>query len=288
MNYDQFVCAMLECTAKKVSEEELVEKQEVLKNNGVIAVGLTLRNRRSQIAPIIYMEDFYRKYCLGASLEVLSDFFLQRSRNLPTEPGCNYCEMQDFAKIKDQVVYKLVNAKKNEKLLREVPHLPILDFAIVFYWMVPAGDSEYGSVLIRNSHMDLWKLPISVLYQCAKKNTPGLLPYTFAPLGEFIKNYSGEMLEESSLYILTNRLGMNGSAALLYPEMPGKIYKYIKSSYYLLPSSIHEFLVVPEHELILPENLKEMVQEVNATQVSAEEFLSDHIYYFDGNIITEM
>lgn len=288
MSYEQFVCAMQECVKGKVSAGELVEKQEVLKNNGVIAVGLSVRRKNSTVAPIIYLEEFYRKYLLGATVEHLSDFLVLKSRNAASAPVCNYEEILDFGKIRNQVVYKLVNAEKNKKMLQEVPHLPILDFAIVFYWMIPTGESECGTVLIRNTHMDLWKLPISVLYQCAKENTQRLLPAVFLPLTEYVKSMAGELIEESPLYILSNQMGINGAAAILYSGMPRKIYESIGNNYYLLPSSIHEFLIIPEDGVDIPEKLRTIVKEVNATQIKEEELLSDQVYYFDGNIITKM
>ena len=288
MNYEQFICAMMECTKKKLSETEIVEKQEVLKNNGVISVGLVIRKNSENTAPIIYLEEFYKKYLLGAEIELLCEILVQKSRNAPLPPVWDYEEMLDFRKIHNQIVYKLINAKKNEKLLQKVPSLPILDFAIVFYWMIPAGESESGSVLIRNEHMNLWKIPISLLYQCAKENTPRLCPYIFRSLNEYMEEMTGEILEGSPLYILSNQIGIHGASAILYPGMPGRIYENLKRNYYLLPSSIHEFLIVPENRFIRPENLQSMLKEVNETQIKAEELLSDHIYYFDGNIITKM
>ena len=59
MDYEQFVCAMLECTKKKLSKTEFVERQEILKNNGVVSVGLVIRDYDKKIAPIVYMEEFY-------------------------------------------------------------------------------------------------------------------------------------------------------------------------------------------------------------------------------------
>ncbi|MBQ8857968.1 MAG: hypothetical protein IJ024_07490 [Lachnospiraceae bacterium] len=288
MNYEQFICAMLECTKKKLSATEIVEKQEILKNNGVVSVGLAIRRLDRNVAPIIYLEEFYQKYLLGAEIENLCEFLVEKSRSASTAPVCNYEEIMDFRKIHKQVVYKLINAKRNEKLLREVPNLPILDFAIVFYWMVRMGDLECGSVLIRNSHMNLWKLPISVLYQCAKENTPRLCPYVFRPLTEYMEEMAGEMMEESPLYILSNQMGIHGASAILYPGMPGKIYEKLQRKFYLLPSSIHEFLIVPENDFLIPENLRSMVKEVNETQIKEEELLSDHIYYFNGDIVTKM
>lgn len=288
MNYEQFICAMLECTKKKLSKSEIVEKQEILKNNGVISKGLAIRKVNENVAPIIYLEEFYKKYLLGETIETLSDILLEKSRNASSVPIWNYEDLLDFCKIKNQIVYKLINAEKNEKMLQEVPHLPLLDFAVVFYLMIPAGESENGSVLIRNAHMNLWKLPISVLYQCAKENTQRLCPYTFCSLAEYVEELAGEMIDACPLFVLSNEMGVNGAAAILYPDMPGKIYEKLKQNYYLLPSSIHEFLIVPENNDIRPEDLRMMVKEVNETQIEKEELLSDHIYYFDGNIITKM
>lgn len=288
MSYEQFICAMLECTKKKLSQTEIIEKQEVLKNNGVISVGLAIRSLDKNVAPIIYLEEFYQKYLLGAEIETLCEFLLEKSRNAPSAQVCNYEEIMDFGKICKQVVYKLINAKKNEQLLQEVPNLPILDFAVVFYWMVPMGGFEYGSVLIKNTHMDMWKLPISVLYQCAKENTPRLCPYVFRPLAEYMEEMLGEMMMDSPLHILSNEMGINGASVILYPGMPGIIYEKLQKKYYLLPSSVHEFLVVPENSFLKPENLRSMVKEVNETQIREEELLSDHIYYFNGNIVTKM
>lgn len=288
MNYDQFICAMLECTNKKLPENMWAERQEILKNNGVVAVGLAIRKKGESVAPLIYLDGFYTKYLLGADIEELAETFIEYSENAPSAPEWDYHCILDFQKIKNQVVYKLISAQKNERLLKEVPHLPVLDFAIVFYLMIPTETSECCSVLIRNAHMNLWKLPISILYQYAKENTPRLCPFQFGPLAGFAEEEGLENLQDSLLYILTNEAGINGAAAILYPGMPGIIYERLRQNYYLIPSSIHEFLIVPDLKGIYPQNLIAMLREINETQVQKEEVLFDSIYYFDGNIITKM
>lgn len=284
MNYEEFVCAMEESTRKKLSLSETVERKGITKNNGVIEQGLIVRRTGENVAPIIYLEGFYEKYQLGATLDSLSDILIRKSRETPAIPERSYGDIMDFSKIRGQIIYKLVNAEKNEHLLKEIPYLPMMDFAVIFYWLISVGESERGTVLIRNSHMEHWKLPISVLYQCAMENTYRLCPPVFAPLSEYVM----EMNEEDLLYLLSNDTGVNGAAALLYPEMLHKIYEKLGCGYYLLPSSVHEFLVVPEEDRICPENLGNVVREVNATQIKEEEFLSDHIYHFDGDHITKM
>ena len=288
MNYEQFICAMLEGTEKRLTEMESVERQEILRNNGVCLTGLVVRQKKNCVAPIIYLEEFYEKYLLGADIELLCEFLLQKSRtaHLPSVDGMK--EMLDFEKIRTQIVYKLVNVEKNQRMLTEVPNLPVFDLAIVFYWIVSLGESETSSVLIRNEHMNLWGIPISVLYECAKENTQRLYPPVFRSLDDYMEELMGEKFETGLMYILSNEAGVNGASVLLYPGIPGKIHKILKRNYYLLPSSIHEFLVVPEDPFISPENLKSIVREVNAAHLKEEELLSDQIYYFDGDIITKM
>lgn len=288
MNYEQFVCAIIECTRQKLSESEIVERHEILKNNGVRAVGLAIRREDKNIAPIIYLEEYYKSYLKGERLELLAERFIQRSKAAPAAPRWDYQSVLDFRRVKDQIVYKLVNAERNKSLLKEVPSLPVLDFAIIFYLMISVKGWEDCSVLIRNEHIHLWKLPVSVLYQYARKNTPRLCPYVLRPLTEYIEEMSGEEAEECPMLVLTNETGVNGAAAVLYPQMPKKIYESLGRNYYLLPSTIHEFLIVPEEKDIRPENLLNMVKEINDTQITKEEFLSDHIYYFDGKNITKL
>ena len=174
------------------------------------------------------------------------------------------------------------------KLLQDVPYLPVFDLAIVFYIVIPNSGEEDCSILIRNSHMNLWKVPISVLYEIARRNTPCYYPYVFRPLGDYIQNKSCENFFESPLWILTNVTGIYGASTILYPKMPKRLYEKLGCSYYLLPSSIHEFLIVPEGAGSYSENLRNIVCEVNETQIEEEEVLADSVYYFDGKNITKM
>ena len=288
MNYEEFVMFMLECVSTRLPRTVVVEKQEILKNNDVKLIGLAFRKEGLCAAPVIYLEEYYKRYCMGASMETLVEHLLRRSEQTPPVPKWDYENILDFTKVRPFVIYKLINARRNQALLKKVPNLPLLDFAIVFYVMIPVNETENCSVLIQNVHMNYWKLPISVLYECAKENTEKLCPYVFHSLSEYVENYTGEYVPDSELYILSNEMGLNGAAAILYPDVPKKIYDKIGGSYYLLPSSVHEFLIIRKECGNSPETLKRIVWDVNENHIAPEEYLSDSIYYFDGNIITKM
>lgn len=288
MNYEEFIMVMQAEVDDMFGGSMLVERQDIVKNNGVEKVGLSLRKEGENAAPIIYLEEFYERYCTGEQLEDLADELIRRVQNAFFIPEVEWQEFLKFENMKSQIVYKLVNTQKNQKLLKQVPNLPILDFSILFCVMIPVNETEYYSFLIRNEHINEWKIPISILYQYAKENTPRLCPYKLKSLTEFVEEDLGMPLPESELVVLTNNYGRNGASAILYPKMPEKISQYVGGNYYLLPSSIHEFLIVPEMDDMMPEYLREMVRDVNRQCVEENEFLSDDIYYFNGNIITKM
>ena len=288
MNYEQFIDVMLDYVKSKVPDTDLVEVQEVKKNNGVKVVGIVIRREGCNIAPVVYLEEFYKRYLAGAPVEWLSEQLLHRSRLAPPAPLQAYEKIFEFSQIQDKIVYKLINAKENEALLKQVPHLPILDLAIVFCVLLQVSAEESGTILIKNGNMEEWKCPISMLYEKAKENTQKLCPPVLRLLTDFMGEFGEELAGKCPLYVLTNQSGIQGAAVLLYPDIPQKIYKAVGGNYYLLPSSVHEFLIIAEDYGVAPENLKAIVQEVNETQLCKEEFLSDQIYYFNGDIITEM
>lgn len=288
MSYEQFVCTFKECVQKMLPESARVEQQRIVKNNGVVQVGLSIREKEEMAAPVIYLEEFYEKYLAGASMEELGGALIALNRRYLAFPAWDYMEILDFQKTKDRIVYKLVNAKLNERLLREVPHLPMFDLAVVFYLVISPENSEKCSLLIRNEHMNYWKQPVSVLYELAKRNTPRLLPVMVKPLSKYVEEITGESIEGTPILMLTNEVYTNGAAAVLYPKVPGWIWKHLGRNYYLLPASVHEFLIVPEYSRINPAHLKEIVWQVNETELAPEDRLSDSIYYFDGESITKI
>lgn len=288
MNYDQFVHRMTACVEEGLLPSETVEKHEILKNNGVNAIGLSVRKKEDSIAPVIYLDEYYQCFQQGEKVEDLAMHLLSKSRTDLPAMDWDYQQFSDFQAVKGRIAYKLINWERNEKLLKEIPHLEALDLAIVFYLMIPCKEVDCCSILIRNSHLEQWGIKIPELYRCARKNMPKLCPPVLKPLTEFIEEVSGERLEGDSLYILTNENGIHGASALFYPGMPKRIQELLGSNYYLLPSSVHEFLIVQEDPALRAKNLIAMVREVNATLIQKEELLSDHIYHFNGHNITKI
>ena len=97
---------------------------------------------------------------------------------------------------------------------------------------------------------------------------------------EKLKHSLSDSIIEGKMYVLGNRMKLFGAAVLLYDGLLEKIADQIKKNFFILPSSIHEVILIPDDEDQEAEELWKMVCEINATQVEPEEVLTDSVYYF--------
>ena len=197
----------------------------------------------------------------------------------------------DWNATKDRVVYKLVNTDNSIYDLSHIPHRKFFDLSIIFYVVLEYGLDGVSSAIVNDRLLDEWGVDIDTIYEAATRNTPKLLPATintleammFGMMGgseEFLDSVSG--MNGSNIYVLTNTRVSNGFAAILYPNLLGSIAKNI-GSFYILPSSVQEALIVPSAFGMDTASMVGMVRSVNATEVSASDFLSNNIYYFDNS-----
>ena len=205
----------------------------------------------------------------------------------------------DFDRVKYRIIYKLIHRQKNLTLLEDIPHYLFLDLAVVFCCYLPDTPNGNGSILIHNNHMDYWKITAKTLYDLAIKNTPILLPYELKSMEDVLKCMcpaeSAPSLEADlttdtpSMYVLSNTEKLYGASAMLYPDVISSFANFLDSDLCILPSSIHEVLLLPIKERSHDLELDHIVREVNASQVLEEDILSDHAYYFDrtAGLITQ-
>ena len=139
------------------------------------------------------------------------------------------------------------------------------------------------SLLIREPLRLEWKVSVKELYDQALQNTPSLFPYEFRALRAVIEEVfpSDRQSEEEYMYVLSNRFQSFGAAVILYPNRLKQIGCVMDDDYYVLPSSVHDVLIVPAEYVRNRKMLDEMVREVNQVCVEEEEILSDHAYYYD-------
>lgn len=172
----------------------------------------------------------------------------------------------------------------NKRKLQYMPHIKYLDLAVVFYYRLEGGKLNGASIIIHDCNLHAWGIEKEQLVKDALLNTSRKLPYTIQGMEALIAELSGSqprITGEELMYILTNEEKYYGAAVILYPHVLNHIAKVLKKNFYILPSSVHECILVPDQGQYSRIELKRMVKEVNDSQVEDEEILSYEIYYYD-------
>ena len=272
MNYTEFMNAMLCEIRGQVDAQVRTELYTVTKNNGTRRTGILFKQEDSNLAPTIYLEEFYQKYLKGQQVPDLADSICSIYQEIRVKKTCACPNLFDFNHVKEHIVYKLIRRDANEELLKQSPYEPFLDLAVVYY--IQIDNTRFGSaaIQIRNEHLRYWRVEKEEIRRFAEKNTPRIYPVQIRQIVRF-------------MYVATNEQCSLGAAVMRYPDFREKVRGMIRGDFYILPSSIHEVILVPESFGLEPERMAEMVKEINQTGVAPEEVLSDSVYYFDGEEI---
>ena len=173
--------------------------------------------------------------------------------------------------------------EKNKRFLRDAPHLRWNDLAVVFYYAMEKEILEGGYIAINREHMLMWKQNAESLYRLAGRNTKREMPELLVSMRELVMELTGVCIRDEDtipMYVLTNQEKRFGAAAMLYSERIGELAERLESDLLILPSSIHEVLLIPDD--CGPEYAfyRQMVDEVNRTHVEPEEVLSYGLYRY--------
>ena len=216
-----------------------------------------------------------------------------------------------FEDMKEKIFLKLVNRKMNGKLLEQMPHVDDGDFAIIFACLVEHEKSLVSSIRIDNQVAAKWNTDAEELLSIAMENTVRLFPprvfemncenlfrlFKHEELGDNLTDIFEQDTSETDntektgkedendpprLYVLTNRYMINGAGCLTYEGLLERIYRKLGSGFYIIPSSVHEVLILPDDPRFDEDSLKSMVNDVNTTVVSDMEILSYEVYHYPG------
>lgn len=252
MTYFQFIHAVETKVKKEVEEEKTVSIHTNVKNNGVRRSGIMISEKGINISPTIYLEEYFHQFRMGYPLEQIAKDIVGLYEKIRFQNSWEDGEkVKDYEFVKDKIIYRLIGREENQELLKEIPYKSYLDLAIIYYVLLEVDEYGMASMMVRAEHMDMWKVTEEDLYYRACKNTQELLPYEFAPMRTVIEELLGLGMEEGpaeKMYILSNEMRSYGAAALIYPDCLRKIAGVVGENFFVIPSSVHETIIVAESE----------------------------------------
>lgn len=176
----------------------------------------------------------------------------------------------------------------NRENLKGIPYRKFLNLAVTYRVELPESEGFQAGIRINNSLMELWGATEEQLYMEAMENLEKE-PYNIQPIAKLLGGMAGipdgamrELPEEmTKQHVLSNESCRYGAAGMLRQDLMERFAEQAGGNFYILPSSIHDLILLPDDGSVNAECLKEMVQEVNKSVVVREEWLSENVYYYD-------
>lgn len=258
-----------------------IDISDVVKENRTLTA-VIVRKAGTNTAPTIYLNDYYSSFVNGNRtmeqiLEEIAAVAVEGYRNYPLE-----LDIENILKPEDDIICELVNTKLNRQLLRNVPHRNIEDLSLIYRKRVNVLGADTATVLITNNIADRMGMDEQELFDAAMAAEQ----YVCVSMACMIAELTGMEQDELDLqgapqmYVVTNESKMYGATAMLNDEILAKAMEEMGvSDVIVLPSSLHEIILVPGD--MNPDEMREMVQEINRTQVPENERLSDNVYRYD-------
>lgn len=267
------------------SADTKVNIHPLTKNNNIKLDALIIQEPSVNISPTLYLNAYYEDYQNGSSMEQVIKHILSDYNEHKASESLELSFFTRYDSVKYHIIFKVVSYESNRELLQHAPHFRFLDLAIVFSCLLLDTPNGNATILILNSHMEHWKVTKEQLFAAAKINTPALLPFQICPIGELMEKIMPgeippELLDTVPLYVLSNESNLNGAAALLFPEYIEEFAREKDCDVYILPSSVHEVLLMPAAAEISPQALTAMICQVNEKHVQKEDILSYHPYFY--------
>ena len=296
MTKEEFAKEMSEKMNEALGGKYEVSIQHVTKNNGVERTGIMVKDPDNNIAPTIYVDSLYDDFVEGR--KTFNEAAASATYNVHSGMPKQKIDMSFFTEwdnVKDKICFKLVNAQRNERMLADVPHETCGELALTFFYPFENEEIGKGSIMIRNEHCERWGVTSDELIEAAVENTPRL----YLPECQPMESVLGEMLGQgkqdypelpekpleagspSSMMILTNSDRTFGASVIMYKDYLQRVAEAAQCDLYVIPSSVHECLIMPKTGEEDPERLAKIIGEVNDNNVDPQDVLSGNLYAYD-------
>jgi len=288
MSYTEFSELILEALEAIIPEGIQIKLITTEKINNCIRKGVVFEQKEVNYAPVIYLEPFYEVFRQGHTVEAVAEEVYRCFIEDTGAVGEEVDEFISFEKAKKNIFAKIIHIEENKKMLEKIPHWIYLDFAIIPYFEVQNDHIYRGSIQINHEHMKFWRLDKDTLLEWAITNTKQSKETLFCPMADLMMGLFDEDDTEAvrcashNFYVLTNKEKFLGAVQVCFPEVVKDIHFILGCSFFLLPSSIHEWIIVPENCTFKADTLWDTVQHVNKYGVQDEEILSGNIYYYSA------
>lgn len=277
-----------------------ISVKEVVKHNDQHKLGIEFTLAESNFSPVVYPDALFEDYQAGKPLEkILQALSHTVEKSLPKVPIVTKetvtQTLSNYESARHHLSIRLCDPDLNQELLENSVHSKVSDFEAIYQLKFAMPDERVGYSTITPAMLDTWGVSMETLQKDAATCTWAEYPI-LSPLGNTISYLAsglplpnlletGEPIQMSDdmlpIFVLSNDHAMQGASLITLPDLLDQIGDIVQDDFYILPSSLHEVIIVPQNTQMSLDELSEMVHSINESQVAAEELLSDKVQHYD-------
>lgn len=273
-----------------VAENVEISETVVVKMNDQKLHGLVIREKGSDAAPTFYMDEMFERYENGENMGELIEELASHYGLVDLMPGPPQVDLS-WDNVKDKLTVRLLEKSRNREFLANMPYVSAgHGLAVIADINMSEDRSGEWRIAINNNVLESLGVDKERLFSDAMSNAKIYDPATLVDMTSALFSPERANLldrdeplapeEVGGMYVLTNESGSLGAATLFYPDVKEKAAELLGSDYYILPSSVHETILVPDNPDINAKDLCEMVKQANRTVVDEKDILSDNVYHY--------
>ena len=292
----QFYTNLTETLKENLGTDWTIELHtNVILNNGTTHIALILYKNGEKLHPQIYLERFFEDYKKGKTMkEILQDVMTTYEEALKNINPHSLSGIEDWEQVKGRLAFRLLSKERNKETLENYVYKEFLDLAAIVTFCAEIDEQGVKAIRVTHDLAERWNVSEEEILQAAEENTEALFPVRMEPILDTLCRVADisrddlpeEVLAEEEIspqiMVLTNYLGVNGATVLLYDSFLQQVYEKLSGKFIILPSSIHEVIVMPLASAPPITDSQKMVEQINRSSVKEEEILSDSVYLYDG------
>lgn len=282
MDYKDFINEIKLKLEPALGNEHSVLLRKVPQNNMGLKDAICIMDGNDPTIQVIYLDQLYNQYKNGCNIGEIVNLIVQTYHMHHLSISIDFDDLKNYNSIRTKIAYKLINAESNKELLTVIPHMIVMDLAMVFYIHLEANEKILTSAMITNQHMHFWEVSLNQLREDALRNTPKLYP----PVTKHINKILSEdpafktMLDRNDsllpVFSLSNDLGINGASCMLYPDIMKRYADMMETDIIIVPLSLNWVFFLPADAISYDEVRSIMTK----SYIPKEMRLSDKIYLY--------
>ena len=277
---------------ERATEREVAVSAETVNKLNDSYEAIMITPKGSKIGLNLNVDNIYEAYNQGQDYGELVDKAVEViQENIEFKPSIEVSAFTDYEQMKQTIAIEVVSAERNKEMLENIPHQMMEDMAVVYRFVIESDNVGRGTILATHKLLESMETTAEQLFEDAMKIAPEKHPVVIKGMFEVLVDMMGngtdsfpleELPTDEKMFVATVPDKIHGAGVIAYPDFMEQAKEALGCDFFILPSSIHEVILVKDDGATDYSELKGTVEMVNAEKVPIDLQLTDNVYHYDS------